>query len=214
MNSIQINNDNYYRENYNPSKSVNLMKYVNNINRINQNYTRENNLNIENDNEKLKNDNNTPLEDNEIIPERSLSNYINNQFLSDAILKLNDIEFYFHKVVLCSCSDYINNIIISNLEQKENKENKEDKNEENQNKIDNKGKTIINFPEIISSSFGGGNRKMCIEKILKYCYNNQNFRSIEPDITQYNIFTLLELSHSLGIKSLKLNIEKKIIKNY
>ena len=86
MNSIQINNDIYYRENYNPSKSVDLMKYVNNINRIKKNYIKENNLNIENDNEKLKNDNNNLLEDNEIIPERSLSNYINNQFLSGSIL--------------------------------------------------------------------------------------------------------------------------------
>ena len=50
MNSIQINDNyfpsnNYYDQNYNPSKSVNIMKYVNNINRINENYTRENILN-------------------------------------------------------------------------------------------------------------------------------------------------------------------------
>ena len=218
MNSNQINNnDNYFGETYNPSKSVNLMKYVNNINRINQYYTREKDINIDNE-DKDKNKDNT-LEDKEIIPERSLSNYINNPFLSDAILKLNDFEFYFHKIILCPCSDYINNIISSNSEQKENNEinNNENKNEnenKNDNKIDNKGKLIINFPEIIFSSFGGGNSKICIEKILKYCYNNQDFKSIESDINQYNIFTLLELSHCLGIKSLKLNIERKISKNY
>ena len=49
---------------------------------------------------------------------------------------------------------------------------------------------------------------------MKYCYSNQDFTSIEKDINQYNIFTLLEMAHSLGIKSLKLNLEKKIIKNY
>jgi hypothetical protein len=55
---------------------------------------------------------------------------------------------------------------------------------------------------------------MSIEKILKYCYNNQDFKSIESDINQYNVFCLLELAHSLGIKTLKLNLENKIIKNY
>ena len=55
---------------------------------------------------------------------------------------------------------------------------------------------------------------MLLEKILKYCYNNQDFKCIESDINQYNIFCLLELAHCLGIKSLKLNLENKIIKNY
>ena len=49
---------------------------------------------------------------------------------------------------------------------------------------------------------------------MKYCYNNQNFQSIEGDITQYNCFTLLELAHSLGIKSLCKNLEKTIIKQF
>ncbi len=73
---------------------------------------------------------------------------------------------------------------------------------------------IINVPEIIPSSLGGGNRKQSMEKILKYCYNNQDFKCIESDINQYNIFCLLELAHCLGIKSLKLYLENKIIKNY
>ena len=84
----------------------------------------------------------------------------------------------------------------------------ENKNQENKNKL------IVNFPEIIASSLGGGNKKICLEKILKYCYSNQNFKAIESEINQYNVFTMLELAHSLGIKSFKLNLEKKIIKNY
>ena len=216
MNSF---NNNYYNnleqennfiQNYNPSRSPNLMKYIRNINDLNKKYTRGKDINdYENENYNINNDKNLLIEEEEIIPERSLSNYVNNKFLSDAILKINDNEFYIHKIILCSCSDYINNIINSNSIPKE-KENKEINNE-NEN---NKDKIIINFPEIISSSFGGGNRINCIEKILKYCYNNQSIKSIEPDINQYNIFTLLELSHCLGIKSLKLNLEKKIINNF
>ena len=209
--------ENYIMNNYNLSKSENLMNYVKNINNLNKKYTREQEINdLENGNT-IKNNNN--IEENEIIPERSLTNYINNKFLSDAILKIHENEFYIHKIILCSCSDYINNQFLSNPQPKEkekNEENNENKTnkESRENEIDNKDKIVINFPEIIPSSFGGGNRLNCIEKILKYCYNNQVFKSIENDINQYNIFTLLELSHCLGIKTLKLNLENKIIKNY
>ena len=202
--------ENYIMNNYNLSKSENLMNYVKNINNLNKKYTREKEINdLENDNNPIKNN----IEENEILPERSLSNYINNKFLSDAILKLKENEFYIHKIVLCSCSDYINNQFISNPQQKEKEKNEENK-ESKENIIDNKDMAIINFPEIIPSSFGGGNRLNCIDKILKYCYSNQVFKSIESDINQYNIFTLLELSHCLGIKTLKLNLENKIMRNY
>ena len=208
------NLQNSYEQRYNP----NLMSYENSMNLVNQSYNRENELyGINNIKEKEKL---AEEEDEPIIPERSLSDYINNPFLSDAILKLNDLEFYFHKIILISCSDYLKNYFTSlnnkNPEEKqteekpENQENNEGKITENKSK----NKIIVNFPEIISSSFGGGNKKNCLEKILKFCYSNQNFKSIESEINQYNIFTMLEMAHSLGIKSLKLNLEKKIIKNY
>ena len=226
MNSMRIsNNSNYNLQNsyelrFNPYQNHNLISYENSMNLVNQSYNGEKEL--YNDNKNIKEKLPEVEEDEPIIPERSLTDYINDQFLSDAILKLNDIQFYFHRIILISCSDYINNYFISlknnnNSETKpveetklENEGNTEIKDFQNkdQNKI------IINFPEIISSSFGGGNKKNCLEKILKYCYSNQNFKSIESDINQYNIFTLLEMSHSLGIKSLKLNLENKIIKNY
>ena len=216
MNSFPINDnsfdpENYFMQSYIPPKNANLMKYL----EINKKFTRETNIdNLENNN--IKNTKDNKSEDEEIIPERSLSNYVNNKYLSDAILKLNENEFYIHKIVLCSCSDYINNQFISNpiSKEKQNENGNNEENKENEIKNENKDKVIINFPEIISSSFGGGNRVNCIEKILKYCYNNQSFKSIESDINQFNVFSLLELSHSLGIKSLKLNLEKKIIKNY
>ena len=230
MNGMRIssNNNNFnlqYSNNqrYNTFKNPNLMSYENSMNLINQSYNRENEIynNINNINEQEKEKEQLPQEEDEpIIPERSLCDYINNNFLSDAVLKLNDIELYFHKIVLIACSDYLNNYFISIKdkiqeekppeEKPENEENNEIKPKENKYQ----DKIVVDFPEIISSSFGGGNKKNCLEKILKYCYSNQNFKSIESDINQYNIFTLLELAHSLGIKSLKSNLEKKIIKNH
>ena len=226
MNSMRIsNNNNYNLQNsyelrFNPYQNHNLISYENSMNLVNQSYNGEKEL--YNDNINIKEKFPEIEEDEPIIPERSLTDYVNDQFLSDAILKLNDIQFYFHRIILISCSDYINNYFIS-LKNNNNSETKpleeiKPENEGNteikdfQNKDQNK--IIINFPEIISSSFGGGNKKNCLEKILKYCYSNQNFKSIESDINQYNIFTLLEMSHSLGIKSLKLNLENKIIKKY
>ena len=215
MNLFQINkmnnmNNNFnpedFQQSYNPYRTVNLMKNKNSTNQIYNSYNRGIvNMRdiIEKDVIKDKN-----LEENEIIPERSLSNYVNNSFLADAILKLNDIEFYFHKIILCSCSDYINNIFTYSDPEKKNEDEKKDDNEKNKNMA------IINIPEIVPSSLGGGNRKQSMEKILKYCYNNQDFKCIESDINQYNIFCLLELAHCLGIKSLKLYLENKIIKNY
>ena len=193
------------------------MSYENSINYMNQSYNREkdfynNNINIK-EGEKISED-----EDEKIIPERSLNDYINDQFLADAILKLNDIEFYFHKIILIPCSDYLNNYFISlkdkNNDNPEVKPEDEGNNEVKDLQNKNQNKIIINFPEIISSQFGGGNKRNCLEKVLKYCYSNQNFKSIESEINQYNIFTLLELAHGLGIKSLKLNLEKKIIRNH
>ena len=222
MNSMRIsNNNNYdlqnsYEQRYNPYKNPNLISYENSMNFVNQSYNRE--KEIYNDNVKEK-EKITEEEDEPIIPERSLTDYINNQFLSDAILKLNDIELYFHKIILISCSDYLNNYFTSfrdntnKIPEEKPAEVKPDHEVNNEVK-DLQNKIIINFPEIISSQFGGGNKRNCLEKILKYCYSNQNFKSIESDINQYNVFTLLELAHSLGIKSLKLHLEKKIMKNY
>ena len=203
MNSLKIKSNNNFKIEDNeydcsPSKSVNLLKF-------------DLNHNGENINDFEFNKQDKLSEDEQIIPERNLLKYVNNQFLSDAILKCDNNEYYFHKIILCASSDYINSAISEPVDN--NEKNKKEEDNKNENKKENE-KMTINFPEIISSSFGGGNRKNCIEKILNYCYNNQDFKCIDSDINQYNIFTFLELSHSLGIKSLKLHLEKKIINNY
>ena len=64
----------------------------------------------------------------------------------------------------------------------------------------------------MKSSLSQGNKKDCLNKIFKYCYYNQEIKSIESDITQNNCFTFLELAHCLQIKSLCSNLEKRIIK--
>jgi hypothetical protein len=125
-----------------------------------------------------------------------LSNFYGKDFLANAILKVDEFEVPFHKIILCAASDFIYKYFTLNQNAQENQ------------------KTIINLPEVMKSDFSRGNNKDCIDKILKYCYNNQDIKSIESDITRNNVFTLLELSHSLGIKSLNQNLEKLIIKHF
>ena len=106
MNSINMRNNNQISQNFseygfnNSYKNPNLISYENSLNLMNQNNINENDLyqnnninnineynnqNIRQEKEKEEND------DEPIIPERSLTDYINNEFLSDAVLKLNDI---------------------------------------------------------------------------------------------------------------------------
>ena len=139
---------------------------------------------------------NNALLEKSVIPERTLSNFYGKDFLADAILKVDEFEVPFHKIILCAASDFIYKYFTLNQNVQENQ------------------KTIINLPEVMKSDFSRGNNKDCIDKILKYCYNNQDIKSIESDITQNNVFKLLELSHSLGIKSLNQNLEKLIIKHF
>ena len=172
------------------STSYNYMNSVNNIpqNRIqiNTNKDIQNQTKIENKN---------PFLDKDIIPERTLSHFYGTQFLTDAILKVDEYEIPFHKVVLCAASDFMYKYFNLNQNLQENQ------------------KPVVVLPEIMKSSYSRGNKKECVEKILKYCYYNQDIKSIESDITINNCFTLLELSHCLGIKSLNQNLEKLII-NY
>ena len=129
-----------------------------------------------------------------IIPERAISNYYGNDFLTDAILKDENFELSFHKIILCPASDFLNNYFKENPDITQ--------------------KSIVKLPENIKSSLSQGNKKECLERILKYCYYNQDISSIESDITQNNCFTFLELAHCLQIKSLCSNLEKIIIKNF
>ena len=136
----------------------------------------------------------TPKEESQIIPEKTISDFYQNDFLADAILKLDENEIKFHKVILSAASEFLYKYFELNKW--------------------NEGMQTVLIPEVMKSSFSRGNRKECAEKILKFCYNNQDFKSIEGDITQYNCFTMLEMAHCLGIKSLNKNLEKTIIKQF
>jgi hypothetical protein len=167
--------------------------YTNSINNIPQNKIQiSTNKDIQNQIKENKN----PFLDKEIIPERSLSHFYGTQFLTDAILKVDEYEIPFHKVVCCAASDFLYKYFNLNPNLQENQ------------------KPVVIVPEIMKSSYSRGNKKECLEKILKYCYYNQDIKSIESDITINNCFTLLELSHCLGIKSLNQNLEKLIIKHF
>ena len=175
--------------------NINIRNQINPLDSYNNTI---NNRNITQNQTKIpKNSENiNPFLEKEITPERTMSHFYGNDFLTDAILKTEEFEIPFHKVILSAASDFLYKYFTLNKN-----------NQENQ-------KTLVNLPEIMKSSFSRGNKKECLEKIFKYCYYNQDIKSIESDITQNNCFTLLELSHCLGIKSLIKNLEKMIIKHF
>jgi hypothetical protein len=139
--------------------TFNSYSNMNNINNIPQNQTQKQNKLKFQDNQK-NSENNNPFLEKEIIPDRTMSYFYGNNFLTDAILKTEEFEIPFHKIVLCSASDFIYNYFTLNKNIQE----------ENQ-------KSIVNLPEIMKSSYSRGNKKECLEKIIKYCYYNQDIKS-------------------------------------
>ena len=185
-------NDNFISQNFeNPEfndENFNL-KNRNYIGAINNNQSLRKQIN---ENEIINNQNS--FLEKAIIPERTISNYYGNDFLTDAILKGENFELSFHRIILCPASDFLNNYFKKNPDITQ--------------------KSIVELPKIMKSSLSQGNKKECLDKILKYCYYNQDINSIESDITQNNCFTFLELAHCLQIKSLCSNLEKIIIKHF
>ena len=163
-------------------------------NLANPNHEQQNNKDNQNQNENQINNEKISFLEKPVIPERTISNYYGNEFLVDAVLKCDDVEIPFHKIVLCSASNFIDNYFKLNPDMTQ--------------------KSIVNLPEIMKSSLSQGDKKECLDKILKYCYYNQDIKSIESDINQKNCFTFLELAHCLQIKSLSTNLEKIIIQKY
>ena len=75
---------------------------MNSINKLPQNQTQTQNiLNYKNS------ENINPFLEKEILPERTMSYFYGNDFLTDAILKTEEFEIPFHKIVLCSASDFL-----------------------------------------------------------------------------------------------------------
>ena len=190
--SQDLENQKYNEENINYYNNINN-RNNNNINNYSSKFQKQLNNNEKEYESENINKRNSFLE-KPIIPERTISNYYGNEFLTDAILKGENFEIPFHKIILCPASDFLNNYFTLNpdISQKSN----------------------VDLPEIMKSSLSQGNKKECLDKIFKYCYNNQDIHSIESEITLNNCFTFLELAHCLQIKSLCWNLEKIIIKNF
>ena len=186
--------DNQEYNNNNENFNYNNIRNKSSFNNINNNQSQLKKKFQENEREnKILNKQNSFLE-KPIIPERAISNFYGNEFLTDATLKGENFELPFHRIILCAASDFLNKFFTLNPDITQ--------------------KTVVNLPQIIKSSFSQGNKRDCLDKIFKYCYYNQDIKSIESDITQNNCFTILELAHCLQIKSLCLNLEKIIIKNF
>ena len=134
------------------------------------------------------------IKEHPIIPSKDILYFYNNIHLSDSILKYNEIELPFHRVVLCSASNYIDNYfkqIDENNFQKE---------------------TVL-IPELVTKDNSKGDVKFSLDLILKYCYANQKFDVIKNDLDDDNLAYLLAFSHCLQINSLMQNLEREIIKN-
>ena len=171
-----------------------------NQNLINSPNFYENNINIQ-ENINNKNINKTQIEkknsflEKPIIPNRTIPYFFLKDYLSDAALKFEQNEIPFHKIILSSASDFFFEYFKTLKNPYE--------------------KTEVNLPEYIKSSLSEEiNKKEIIENIFKYCYHNQDIKSIEESITKNNFFNYLEMSHCLQIKSLNENLEKIIIKNF
>ena len=134
------------------------------------------------------------IKERPIIPSKDILYFYNNIHLSDSTLKYNEIELPFHRVVLCSASNYIDNYfkqIDENNFQKE---------------------TVL-IPELVTKDNSKGDVKYSLDLILKYCYANQKFDAIKNELDDDNLAYLLAFSHSLQINSLIQNLEREIIKN-
>ena len=183
MNTLQ-NNNFYSLENQNEIYSQNRNIDNNNTNNINTN-TNQNNI------QEKKNS----FLNKEIIPTREIPYFFLNDYLSDAILKFDNNEIPFHKIIISSASDFFFDYFKTLKNPYE--------------------KIEVNLPEYIKSSLRNEiNNKEIIENIFKYCYNNQDIKIIEEKITKNNCFNYVEIAHCLQIKSLKENLEKLIINNF
>ena len=187
MDTIQ-NNNFFSSENQQQMNSSNF--YQSNINN-----PENNNNNIINKNQITKKEIKNEFLEKPTVPNRSIPNFFLNDYLSDAVLQLEQNEIPFHKIIMSSASDFFFEYFKTL-----------------QNPYE---KTVVNIPEYINSSLSEKvNQKEIIENIFKYCYHNQDIKAIKESITKNNVFNYVELSHCLQIKSLNENLEKIIIKNF
>ena len=184
MNTLQ-NNNFFSSENQNEIYSPNINLENNSTNNININQNQTNII------PKKKNS----FLNKQIQPSREIPYFFLNDYLSDAILKFDNNEIPFHKIIISSASDFFFDYFKTIKNPYE--------------------KIEVNLPEYIKSSLRADiNNKEIVENIFKYCYNNQDIKIIEEKITKNNCFNYVEIAHCLKIKSLKEHLEKIIINNF
>ena len=184
MNTLQ-NNNFFSSENQNEIYSPNINLDNNSTNNINI-YQNQTNIIPKKKNSFLN---------KQIQPSREIPYFFLNDYLSDAILKFDNNEIPFHKIIISSASDFFFDYFKTIKNPYE--------------------KIEVNLPEYIKSSLRADiYNKEIVENIFKYCYNNQDIKIIEEKITKNNCFNYVEIAHCLKIKSLKEHLEKIIINNF
>ena len=165
MNTLQ-NNNFFSSENQNEIYSPNINLDNNSTNNININQNQTNII------PKKKNS----FLNKQIQPSREIPYFFLNDYLSDAILKFDNNEIPFHKIIISSASDFFFDYFKTIKNPYE--------------------KIEVNLPEYIKSSLRADiNNKEIVENIFKYCYNNQDIKIIEEKITKNNCFNYVEIAN-------------------
>lgn len=116
--------------------------------------------------------------------ELGLLSFMNNNFLCDAVIKLQDKSFKVHKVVVAASSLYYYRL------------------------FENENKTEFDFPPYIEPKNSKTSLKEVFETVLKYIYSNQNPETLSEDLNESTASSYLAIGYSLGINSLiKLSCE-------
>lgn len=107
-----------------------------------------------------------------------LLKFVNNKYLSDVTLKVEDSAFKAHKVVLAGSSDYFFRL------------------------FENDSKTEVTFPPYIEPKFNSVPVKSLIENVLAYMYSDQDSETVNDKINEQTANTFMAISYSLGISTL------------
>ena len=110
--------------------------------------------------------------------EFGLLKFVNNKFLADCTLKVEENTYKVHKVVLAAASAYYYRI------------------------FENENKSEVPFPPYLEPKFSNLPIKDIFESVLKYIYSDQDCEILNDNINDQTANTYLAVSYSLGIESL------------
>lgn len=110
--------------------------------------------------------------------EFGLLKFVNNKYLSDVTIKVEDSSYKAHKVVLAGSSEYYFRL------------------------FENDSKNEVSFPPYVEPKFNSVPIKSLIAHVLGYMYSDQDAEMITDKLNEETANTFMAISFSLGIASL------------